>query len=537
MRDALRRAVEPGALVLAVCLCVWIAATWALRLTYPYDLEWMEGGMLSHAWRMRQELPLYVRPGPDFAPFIYPPGYPAVVAGLASATGLAPWLGRGVSILGSVVAAAMITQTLWRRGAPKFLSLGCGAVFLGTYAASGAFMDLVRPDGLFIGLLAASVGLALDGRRGTVVASALLLVASFLVKHNAAAFGLPMLLGLWLRDRRSAWIFVAVSVVPALSVVGYLQWRTGGLFLVYLLKVPASHPVLWPRLWPGTLHELGTGLAIAVAGSALWALWRQASDRVRPAANVGIPVGLGMLAVTQGIFFPLDTSVAIYGHASGLAIFGVTVWLVVGVVRVFQARANPLNADDVLVAGVALMALGLAGVMRAHNGGYINVHMHLFWAGALGMGWTLRHASRTTAAWVVVLQLLWSLAVFDAPSLRPNKAAREAGDRLVAELATRKGPVLSPYAAWLPTYAGHPPSVHYMALWDLDYQGGPLRKDLTTVNRAVRSHYWPAAVQANRPFPFGLEDAYGHAEKLDLKDKLLPKTGWEVAPTAVLSPK
>jgi hypothetical protein len=44
-----------------------------LRLQYPYELEWMEGGMVDHALRVLSGQKLYVRPSLEFVPFIYPP--------------------------------------------------------------------------------------------------------------------------------------------------------------------------------------------------------------------------------------------------------------------------------------------------------------------------------------------------------------------------------------------------------------------------------------------------------------------------------
>ena len=64
------------------------------RLFHPYDLEWMEGGMLVHALRVQQGLPLYVQPSADFVPFIYPPLYHWLVAALGLPLGLGYGVGR-----------------------------------------------------------------------------------------------------------------------------------------------------------------------------------------------------------------------------------------------------------------------------------------------------------------------------------------------------------------------------------------------------------------------------------------------------------
>ena len=51
----------PGAAQLGLLLY-----TVARRVAYPYDLEWMEGGMLVHAWRLMHGETIYPPPSVDF---------------------------------------------------------------------------------------------------------------------------------------------------------------------------------------------------------------------------------------------------------------------------------------------------------------------------------------------------------------------------------------------------------------------------------------------------------------------------------------
>src|SRR5437899_11890330 len=61
------------ALALAYPLAyVTIALT---RMRFPFELEWMEGGVLDHVRRILAGQPLYVAPSLRFTPFIYPPLY------------------------------------------------------------------------------------------------------------------------------------------------------------------------------------------------------------------------------------------------------------------------------------------------------------------------------------------------------------------------------------------------------------------------------------------------------------------------------
>ena len=88
MRDRMFQLVDLIPALVALALLGNLALLWTARIPYPYDLEWMEGGMLAHAWRLNQGLGIYVAPGPDFIPFVYPPGYSSVVAVFGQAFGL-----------------------------------------------------------------------------------------------------------------------------------------------------------------------------------------------------------------------------------------------------------------------------------------------------------------------------------------------------------------------------------------------------------------------------------------------------------------
>jgi len=86
-------------MLLSTWIFVVLARVFLSRVSYPLDLEWMEGGMLTHALRLRNGQPLYAEPSVDFVSFLYTPLYPAVLSGLSKVFGLSYTLGRTVSIL------------------------------------------------------------------------------------------------------------------------------------------------------------------------------------------------------------------------------------------------------------------------------------------------------------------------------------------------------------------------------------------------------------------------------------------------------
>ncbi len=538
-----------------VALAGWLlwqlCVVWAGRLPYPYDLEWMEGGMLAHAWRLQHGLPLYVEPGPDWVPFLYPPGYPAVLAALGMVFELGAPLGRAVSLSGSLAAAAAIAWIVARRGGSALYGALGGVVFLGTYPDAGGFHDIVRNDGLFLGLIGWSVAMATERGRAAPIVSGLLLFLAFLVKHNGAMLGVPILAGFWLRDGRwPALKFALSSIVPAAAATGALQIATGGLFLTYLLSVPASHVIVGERILPGTPWELGHALPIALLGASAWfagGVVRGLPEQRRlgaTAAIAGAGLLIGLLGV-EDLLVPRVSGIPSPGPIASFVGFGaIASGAVAGGIGLLHRRRD---GDWVLGAGVCAVVIGLAAMMRGHFGGFVNVHLPMFWgvslAFALGMArW--RRADRgplvaAVSALAMAAQVAWHMHDFTPARFVPTAEDRAAGDAIVATLRDAEEPILSPFAPWLPVQAGHEPSWHLIALWDVSrHEGSPFPESEKRVVDAMRARHWGTVVDGTKTMAFGLKSGYILDETLPgASGVFVPKTGWRTRPKATLVPK
>src|SRR6266702_667106 len=93
--------------VVSAAALVNLAFAFARRLGYPYDLEWMEGGMLCHALRFVDGQPLYAPPSLDFIPYLYTPLYPFALFVLGKLFGVGYVLARALSILSFLGATAI----------------------------------------------------------------------------------------------------------------------------------------------------------------------------------------------------------------------------------------------------------------------------------------------------------------------------------------------------------------------------------------------------------------------------------------------
>ncbi|MGZ3406102.1 MAG: hypothetical protein ACXVAN_06625, partial [Polyangia bacterium] len=178
----------------ALALAAWFVALllWVFwrRFAFPYDLEWMEGGMLAHALRLANGQPIYARPSVDFIPYLYTPGYPAAVFVLGKIFGIGYKLGRFISLAGFFAVVVLGYVYARREGGSRAAAACAIAIIFGAWVPTGTFYDLARPDSLFMGLVTAGLLVGWWKRHSWTggVAAALLLIAAFFVKQTAAPF-------------------------------------------------------------------------------------------------------------------------------------------------------------------------------------------------------------------------------------------------------------------------------------------------------------------------------------------------------------
>ena len=480
----------------------WLGTTFAGRVGYPFDLEWMEGGMLLHAMRVRDGLPIYTAPTPEFIPYIYTPGYPWLVGTLAHVIELGYPLARWLSMIGTALAALMLVLGVRQEGYRWSLGLGAAALFLSCYDEVGAFFDLVRTDGQQVFLMGAAVLLCRRATRLALAAGGLVLVMAFITKHNMAMLGLPIAIALWRVHgwRRAAW-FAAWSAGPALAWTAWMQLTSDGYFLTYILAIPATHPIVGTRLFPQAEKELVAAFPwpIAAASLPLWIalghrLWRR--KRGLPARPALEP----------------------------------------------QARFARWYWIGVVTTGLVMVVL-----MRGHHGGFQNVLMPGFWLVALITGFGLgaltrspRHPLAASALLLVCAGLVvWQTwdGRWDRAKYTPTDADLEAGHEVLDHIASFEGPVLMPHSPWYPVMLGKPPSFALIALWDITHKHSPLKRQARAIRRAVRDQQFDAIILASKKFDYGLDEAYGRTTTIKYTGRALyPKTGWRVRPRFIYEP-
>ncbi len=254
--------------LLAVCGTAYLVCYLCLallRIRYPYELEWMEGGMVEHVARILAGKKLYVQPSADFIAFIYPPlyFYVAALAAKLPGVGFAPL--RLVSFVSSIGSLLVIFLFVKRETGDRLAAGLAVCLFAATYRLSGAWMDIARTDSLFLFLLLWSIYIIRfrETARWHFLAGVLAALA-FLTKQIALAAALPIMVYLAFSKRRRSVPFIATAIALTAASYFILDRIHGGFYRYYIFDLPRQHPLVKTYMLSFWTNDLTLPLSIAL---------------------------------------------------------------------------------------------------------------------------------------------------------------------------------------------------------------------------------------------------------------------------------
>ena len=473
----------------ALWVAIAVPALWQLallataiggRVGYPYDLEWMEGGMLHHALRIQNGQGIYVPPSVDFIPYLYTPLYPGLLALFGRAFGLTYELGRWFSILSlvgiAVVAFAQICGPRHRHA--RIGAAMCGTVLaLGLFAATYPFVegwfDLVRGDTLFLALITAGIAACSrwavvgTGQRGhaSVAAAATIMVLAFFTKQTGFVYvafgGLIVLVLNW----RRAVTYTVVAGVLGLGLCGLLDWLSDGWFWTYIRKIHAAHDFNMDRfyksfgniLWHFPAMTILVGVGLVAVGVVWWIGPRsQAGKRTMP------PQAQPLLLWSSA--YAVSTVVGAIGWGTEFAHFNAYM---------------PAFLHGALAAGAALPAL--AACVRV-----------LYPSPTKVADWIA--LAVPAVAGIALARTCWT-SRWDPARFIPTDADVAAGDALIERIHAIDGEVWLPSHPWYAILAGKHPYVHRMGVKDVTAREP---RPILGLDEAVKGHEFAAIVFDDR---------------------------------------
>jgi hypothetical protein len=213
------------------------------RMRYPFEVEWIESGIMVSVLRLAHGQSLYVAPTLDFVPFLYTPLYLYVAAAMTKVVGVAGhsyMAMRLVSALATLGSCAAIYALVISETRRRIAGVAAAGVFVACYSVVGGFYDIGRVDSLFVFLLLVAL---LAQRKGYPVVAALVWVLVFQTKQTVLPLAVVILLAEWQRPKKMVAALAAFAVVAAASVV-LLNHATGGWYGFYIFKVVRGLPMV-----------------------------------------------------------------------------------------------------------------------------------------------------------------------------------------------------------------------------------------------------------------------------------------------------
>lgn len=339
-----------------------------LRIDYPFDLEWMEGGQLVHAARLLEGQPIY-RACQDggFVPLPYPPLHFVVVAGLGALFGGVGYgLGRASSVLSLLALLAIVVREVWRaaptRASREVLVLVAVASVAAGYPVVDGWYDLIRVDMLAAALLVAATALCASLSRdmphpvrwGVVIGFVLTL--AFFTKQTAAVYGPWLAMVVLLRQRRAAGAMIVSGALATGIALAALQWSSDGWYWTATVSALAKHDISGEAAWRAAARLWAfCPWACLIAPIAVGS-WRMRWLRYRTV----VWLGMFVFAVPQSIIATAKAAAHVNNLMMAVVLAGPTLCLCCA--DVYRgARGHGRWADVASLAAVALLIAFGAG--------------------------------------------------------------------------------------------------------------------------------------------------------------------------------
>jgi hypothetical protein len=389
------------------------------RITYPYALGFMEGGMVDHVSWILAGNKLYGPPSVDFSAFGYSPLYTYLSVGLTMVLGEGFVPLRIISFLATLGAFAILFLMVRRETGSAAAGALAMSLYAATFKASGFWFDMGMVDSLFIFMLLASLYLVrfADTPRKAVVAG-LVLAVTFFVKQTALSCSLPILLYLILMHRSLLLYFAVPFGITVAGGIWFLDAIHGGWATFFLFDL-YSNAHFRPAYFLSYLK--------------------------RDLALVDIALLIGVVSLVSKFFWKRDLP-------------GATFYFLV------------------LGATIGLCALALSLSLGAHI--HVLMPVHAMISLVFGIGFaeaiaSIELASANDPKWrslswflLVACVFQFALLTYRAPDQIPTDKDREAGMRLVEWIRHVDGEVFLPDFGYLTPRAGKKSYVQSVAIQD-----------------------------------------------------------------------
>jgi hypothetical protein len=346
----LARCLVTALVVLFFGLFLWAAFK---RMRYPFEVEWIESGIMVSVLRIAHGQGIYVSPTLDYVPFLYAPVYLYLCAAMTKLVGVAGhsyMAMRLVSTLATLGSCGAIYALVMTETQRRIAALAAGGLYVACYSVVDGFFDIGRVDSLFVMVLLLAL---LAQRKGHPVLAALVWVLVFQTKQTVLPLAVVILAAEWQRPRRMLAALATFAAAAAAS-VWWLNHATGGWYGFYIFGVARGLPLVLRQA------ALFVPVSVVAPMAVAWAVIAGAAVAVRAKLQAAMFYGFVSASLFGGIWF-----VEAHRGASVNSVMPVYAWTAVlfgiAMARLLnhaEANAAPRFALAVLL-GTAVQFVGL----------------------------------------------------------------------------------------------------------------------------------------------------------------------------------
>lgn len=439
----LRWLVFAGSLAYIVLFAVLVC----LRVRYPFELEWLEGGSIDHVRTILSGRPLYAAPGLTFIPLTYSPGYFYLGAVLMKIVGVGFVPLRLISIASSAGVLVLLARLAIRETGDWHAGMVAMGLFAAMYGWTDGWLDVARTDPLFLLLALASV-YVLRTRSSTkaTMLAAVLICLSFLVKQTGVIVAIPLCAWCAWRGWRPFVAFAGTVLVIIGGSTMALNRAFHGWYDYYVFAVPSHHQIATESILGFWRYDFIRPMPIAVTAGGAYLLWQVVGQKSE-----------------RGVFYLLA--------AAGL--------------------------------------VGGAYASRLHSLSYVNVVLPAYLIAALVFAIAVYDPSpgRNDARLKIVLYALCAVQLlrlaYNPAALVPTSADVLAGREFVERISAMPGDVFVVDHGYLPSLAGKPMHAHAAVIADV-IRGGKTSVEqglAGMLQGALARHQFDSIVIRDEPSP------------------------------------
>lgn len=229
----------PALAVLFIALYLSISIR---RMGYPFDIEWMEGGMVDHVQLIMEGKTFYVEPSINFVPYIYTPLYFYISAGVAEFTGIGYFPLRLVSFISSLACFALIFCFVRKETKSFYWGLAATGFFAATFHLSGDWFDLARVDTLFLAFTLLTIYFIRFNKSTTgLILGGVSAFLTFFTKQSAFLIFIPIVIYLFYDVKWKSLYFILSFGLLSVGASLYMNIITGGYFYATVFGIPGTH--------------------------------------------------------------------------------------------------------------------------------------------------------------------------------------------------------------------------------------------------------------------------------------------------------